>query len=491
MSNEPRSEFRTTLLQKTGLVLFGIFLCLVLLESGLRIGGAIFYFLQESENLRSLRANGYRIMCLGESTTAKQYPPFLEEALNRRGKDIKFSVIDKGMPSVNTDVILEQLEVNLDKYKPDLVVVMMGINDQGLHMPQQVKGSSGFVQWLFSLRVCKLARFLRLHLTAKMQEIRTAKPSAVQAPGLSEPPAEVKGKKLKNFGLSSGQELLGVSGGRHSADEQKFLSDGWDAFSRGDQEQAEKAFNEVLAKNPRNAQAYYGLSWIYRSTNRWESVEALLLKVIELTSGDAVVYCSLGDLYLFQKKYEQAEAAYKKAEFFNNKNENVTFSLVYIYMIQKRYADAEKELKWYIEKNPKNDRCYRRLMLFYQEMGKAKEAAVYEPTVKSLDDDFYSLFTVTNYRNLKAILDRRKIKLVCVQYPMRKVSVLKKIFASSDGVFFVDNEGVFKAAVAGGHIHEYFLDMFGGDFGHCTSLGNKLLAEQIAGVVIKEVLKMR
>jgi len=51
----------------------------------------------------------------------------------------------------------------------------------------------------------------------------------------------------------------------------------------------------------------------------------------------------------------------------------------------------------------------------------------------------------------------------------------------------VDNEQVFKNAVKKSSLQEYFVDMFGGDFGHCTDKGNKLLAENIANVVAREV----
>jgi hypothetical protein len=33
----------------------------------------------------------------------------------------------------------------------------------------------------------------------------------------------------------------------------------------------------------------------------------------------------------------------------------------------------------------------------------------------------------------------------------------------------------------------YFVDMSGGDFGHCAPKGNRLLAENIANVILKEV----
>jgi len=75
-----------------------------------------------------------------------------------------------------------------------------------------------------------------------------------------------------------------------------------------------------------------------------------------------------------------------------------------------------------------------------------------------------------------------------VQYPMHSVASLKKIFQGVEqGIIFVDNEKIFKEAVRKSRYNEYFRDMFGGDFGHCTVKGNRLLAENIANVIIKEI----
>jgi len=54
-------------------------------------------------------------------------------------------------------------------------------------------------------------------------------------------------------------------------------------------------------------------------------------------------------------------------------------------------------------------------------------------------------------------------------------------------VIFVDNERIFKDAIGKKGYNKYFTDMFGGDFGHCTQKGNKLLAENIANAILKEV----
>jgi len=49
------------------------------------------------------------------------------------------------------------------------------------------------------------------------------------------------------------------------------------------------------------------------------------------------------------------------------------------------------------------------------------------------------------------------------------------------------NEEIFKDEVAKYGRQNVFIDMFGGEFGHCTKKGNRLLAENIANVILKEV----
>jgi hypothetical protein len=71
---------------------------------------------------------------------------------------------------------------------------------------------------------------------------------------------------------------------------------------------------------------------------------------------------------------------------------------------------------------------------------------------------------------------------------MRGIISLKKIFAdSSKGIIFVDNERIFKDAVKKEGYGAYFIDTFGGDFGHCTEKGNRLLAENIADTILREI----
>ena len=81
--------------------------------------------------------------------------------------------------------------------------------------------------------------------------------------------------------------------------------------------------------------------------------------------------------------------------------------------------------------------------------------------------------------------------MVCVQYPLCSVEPLKKIFEGQRGIIFVDNEKIFVEAVEKDGYKEYFKDIFGGIFGHCTEKGNRLLAKNIANVILKEVFLNR
>ena len=70
---------------------------------------------------------------------------------------------------------------------------------------------------------------------------------------------------------------------------------------------------------------------------------------------------------------------------------------------------------------------------------------------------------------------------------MRNIKPLKNIFqGKADGIIFVDNEKIFKEALNVSSYRDYFVDMFGGDFGHCTEPGNRLLAENIGNTILKE-----
>jgi len=110
------------------MVLFVLFL-----EGFLNLGGWVFIFAQECRNQAYAVKGSYRILCLGDSITANggdySYPSQLQYALNHDGRNLKFQVINKGMPSWTTTDMSDHFEEYLQKYHPQMIVFMVGVND--------------------------------------------------------------------------------------------------------------------------------------------------------------------------------------------------------------------------------------------------------------------------------------------------------------------------------------------------------------------------
>ncbi|MFH1790404.1 MAG: tetratricopeptide repeat protein [Candidatus Omnitrophota bacterium] len=376
--------------QKTGLVLLGIFLALVLVESGLRIGGFICLSLRDHSNRESMKeGNTYRILCLGESmtfdVTKYSYPYFLEKILNEADTGVKFSVINGGIPGTNTREILSGLRDNLDKYKPDMVVTMMGINDDDVF-----REYAGFwnIPCLGEMRVCKLALYLKERILKRIK--KTAAP---------------------------------------------------------------RENNHAIPYDLLDRRVYYvEHGKAYQTEGKYREGESMLKLGIKLDKDNLVAYMVLAQLYVDQKRWEEAEAAVREG----------------------------------LERCPMHDRLYATLIYIYEQSRQYQMASDYHARLRNLRMRYYNKATRENYMQVRDITSEKGIRLVAVQYPLRDVAPLEKMLTPYDDITFVDNEGIFKEALKHKPYEAYFKDRFAGDFGHCTPLGNELLARNIAETILRE-----
>ena len=611
------SHVVVSIFRKAVIVLSGLILSLVLLEAGLRLGGFIFSSIQEYENLRSIKQkSAFRILCIGESTTQGQYPHLLEKVLNQRNIGVHFSVIDKGRAGTNSITLLEEIESNLVEYHPDMVVAMMGINDQGIYYQDMSESHT----WIF--RHCRVYRLGRIfmYLLKNFREknidasdradwerkpLRNDKGTAIEKANLSNETSTEKvdqldlkdaektpgpaSSYLNGHELSRAKDFFGkailldpenekayaeleklyqlqgevfqaedffkkiieldpkndrayVGLGRFYLLQKKFFQ-AEDSFKKaielnpenaiayvglggryqelGELSQAEGSFKKAIAINPRSDKAYDRLGWLYLYHGKFSKAEDPLKKAIainpendhayvglgrsyeerfkfsqaedwyrkaiEINPAYVKAYVKLGWLYQHQGKFLQAEGSFKKVLEINPRNGDAYFTLGQIYRNQGNLSQAEDSFRRAIEINPKHKRLLGEMSLLYEKMGKPELAKDYAEKARLLLKSGDYAVTVSSYRKLKEILDRKGIILVCVQYPVRNVAPLKKIFEKDRGVIFVDNEQVFKEAVKRSGFKEYFTDIFAGDFGHCTQKGNELLAQNIADVILKEV----
>jgi tetratricopeptide (TPR) repeat protein len=451
MSQNNPVKIAVTFRTKIALVVFGLFLFFVLLEVSLRFGGFILLSMQEYRNIQSIKQKGaYRILCLGESTTEGQYPQFLEENLNQRNIGVRFSVLDKGSAGTNSPVILSQVDSYLNEYHPDMVVAMMGINDWGERIPFETATTSEGILFIRSFKTYKLIRLLWLHILTKAKET-----------GLY--------KLNQDRHLSMNLTRVGLKG------------DFTESIVM------ESSLKKAIEINPKNDYVYVKLGELYLYQGKYPQAEDLLKKSIEINPKNDYAYCVLGRLCRDQEKFYQSEDALRKAVELNPKNDNAYDVLGWLYLDYGKFSQSEDAFKKAMDLNPKNDWMYGRMWSLYEKMGKSELAKEYAQKASRLRLEYYNPVTVCSYRKLKGILDKRWVKLVCVQYPMRNVEPLKKIFEQDESIIFVDNESVFKEALQKASYNEYFVDMFAGDFGHCTKKGNRLLAENIANTILREV----
>ncbi|MDD5561004.1 MAG: tetratricopeptide repeat protein [Candidatus Omnitrophica bacterium] len=542
-------------------IICGILFALVVLEIVIRLGGFIFLSVQEFRNKLAISKKcTYRIMCLGESTTMVggkySYPIQFEEILNERNIGINFSVINRGVPRINSSYIVANLEDNLNKYKPNMVVTMMGSNDGSIEYYKDIPQAKSFI--FNHIRTYAFLRTLWMHIENRMHQ----KGIYPLNTGMSNKPESNSRNVIEEERriLRYNDELKGsFKKAVRSAvgDVKTYMEEGSFEFEHNNLNEAEFSFRKAADLDPRNIWAYIGLAKCYRLQSKLSECEEILKKAIKIDPQNEWAYFELGlcykdlensslaeaffkqaiklnqsevDFYvelgilsgqeanwqqneeMLQKAlalnsnhlvanvelayfYEQhgrcdlAEKLFKRALALDTNNAWTVVELGWCYILQKKYTEAENALKKIVLENQYNDKLYGSLALLYMYMGKYDLANKFHEKANMLRVQYCNQFTRQNYIKLKEILDRRGIKLVCVQYPLRNIEPLKKIFEDQDGIIFVDNEKVFIEAVAKNGYGEYFVDMFAGDFGHCTPKGSRLLAENISNVIIREYFR--
>ncbi|MCM8814248.1 MAG: tetratricopeptide repeat protein [Candidatus Omnitrophica bacterium] len=247
------------------LIGFGILLAFVCLEIILQIGGMLVSIRSTIFNKRSAKASAaVRVLCLGESTTLN-YVPFLEAALRQAVPELSPVVINGAVSGVTTEFIVNNLEKNIVRYCPDIVVTMMGINDSRSDV-RAVRSAE---------RSWKIFYFLRL---LGQHVGNTVQPD----------PMSVKKNKAAVFETESSRYHL--------------LRRAWREPDFG---RKEALFKSILEKYPHDSEALMGLATAYSRENRYTEAEELLRNRLPPC---VWTYGELLRLHLRQQRFADAEA---------------------------------------------------------------------------------------------------------------------------------------------------------------------------------------
>lgn len=127
----------------------------LLLELLLQLG-ALAVSVTGRERSSGWSTEGLRILAMGDSNTyglwlerEQAYPAVLEREWNRLYSSPQIEVINLGYPGTNSSRILKDLPAAIEKYSPDLVTMMVGVNDFWIPPSEGVgPRTSGVERWL-------------------------------------------------------------------------------------------------------------------------------------------------------------------------------------------------------------------------------------------------------------------------------------------------------------------------------------------------------
>jgi len=476
----------TSLRQKVLLALFSLAFSLVILEVGLRAAGFIFLFQQEHKNRRVLEKREVcRVMCLGESTTFEQYPPYLQEALDRYDSGIKFSVIDKGLPGSNTSVILRSLERELNRYRPNIVVAMMGINDIAGKVPAETAEESLQPVSVRRLRTYKLFQWLKLQLTGVLQSKRDVSIGQLDEQ-LQTAISHIEGGDIEK----ADQLLLRVLEAYPGEPMVYYQVASCYLLENSLFARALEVLNKAMVLFPENPIIFVGMGNYYETHRQYSRAQEFYRKAIELMPEEPAILYYLSRSYTNDAQYDRTESLMQELLGVHPQSYEAHLELGWSYLYRRRYTQAEEMFRKADEVNPGCKQTYEGLYILYVLWGKDEDAesAYRNLTGGSFPSFFNNPVTKKNYRAVKDLLDSRGITFVCVPYPLLGQGVLQEMFTVKNKVVFVDNATSFRDVLKSTHYEAVFTDRFGGFFGHCTELGNRLIAENIARSIMRDVL---
>ena len=376
----------------------------------------------------------YTIICLGESSTQGGYPIQLQKFLDKKYPN-KFSVIDCSVSGAHLAITLDLLDKDINRYKPDIAICMLGsIDDRN----QKINGF-----FYFSSRLYNLYSFFRQHFFDKnlYDPYKFENKASKLFKYMRRLKIERKFKKAEDFLIKRLKE--------NNYDEEAFfeLTDLY-FYCLRDKDLGYKMAQEAIEKKLQyRKESYYRIIFEYNNENLIDSKfyidEAIKDGIFSIKPMNYLLYGYVKDILSSEQKN-----AIIKAMVMTDKNDFYYGFLAIDAIKSKDYQKAEEYFN------------------------KAEEIRL---KYRNFDKEIL-------YKQIVEKLLSNNIKVICMQYPMRSIKPLQEQLKEEpyyDKITFISNERNFKDMLKIKSYDEMFSDQVGGDFGHCTDLGNMMIAENI------------
>lgn len=422
------------MLKKILLIFFGIVLALIFIESIFRVSSVI---LDICNNYKIKQNLGIKdkiiIACIGESMTKKQYPKFLDMMLKESGiKNVE--TIDEGVRSVNSNYLMNKLENKILKtYKPDIIIAMMGLQDENDDLKKIRKIPSKLFSFFAFYKLFNINIFDKKDNKTQINKANQEKSEQFY-------PVD---KKL--------DEKLKIAKGY-------FNNRNYDAC-------LEILFTLDYPSHIQN-EVEHMIVFVLKLSGRKKEAKDYVLKNLEK---DIMLNVNIFQLIVIAQETNSVEILKKLFPIDNKKlfkkitlNSLDFIGKVKIVMEKFELNDELRELNSIIKKIDNND------IVFYNKR--------HNP---------FSKTAIENYKKLADLCEKNNIQLIVMQYPTLSVLPYKIYLKDYKNIIFVSNEENFKNALKNKKYSDIFLDSYGGEFGHCTDYGNELIAKNLTKVIKK------
>lgn len=470
-------------MKKRLLILFGLLLSLVIVEIGLRSAGYVYYHyrlkLNRDDASKDYAKGAIRILCVGDSFTAglgasydDSYPGHLEKILFKNNPDMRFVVYNCGIPGRISSELLEWIKKNLQEFTPDLLIVLVGVNDN----------PAGSNYWLFAtIKELGIQRYFLQRINYFLSKLRSYELIKTSALNLGnkiisrkknstddmKETCEIREKELQEphsniVPLSPSEQnnldiILELTG---------------DLMNERKYDLAREQIEKALEIDPNSEKAHNYLLKIYREQEEYDLGIQEANIILELFPNNSRVYVELGRIHFMQarqqpfireKNFKLAEEYLKKALELNVIDGDLYYTLADLYFQNDKTDLAITVVKRALEIYP-NEQFFEDLLFEYT---KSKMAINHEIMDKMFNYDLENIIKLAKSKNIEVVL---------LNYPEIKYQDdIRKELACKYNITFVDIFSAFNRLLK---VHERS-EIFSWDDSHCNAKGYEFMAEQI------------
>lgn len=431
------------------LLFVGIFVALFCLEILLQTSSFVLKFANQLTNSQKIikkvktKDNLIKILCIGESTTYNQYTKFLPYFLDKKiNKD--YVVIDCGVPGTSIQNIAERINEQLNYYKPDIVVTMMGINDAIFNEKRIYKQ--------YPIKILNLFFIIKRNIE-----------NIVVTKLYANDDIKLNYKKIVDEYFNTGKGL--------------------------------ETLIDIITNNPKETEVFKWLIFAYQRTGKYLEVEKYSKMFLNNYPTDHTVLYILTENNIkqgnFQEAYELILKVINDAEItLDCKNEYFS-KILNSFMGYSNLSQIKKYYEILVSNNIETkilDNLYDYLKVnkvdikYYNYLNRYKKITI-QPNFNTEEIKHAYLYIAQQIVN-------KDIVYICMGYPTIPIENFKHFFEKtdlSDKIYFVSNENNFKETLKYHSFYQVFRDNFSGTFGHCTDYGNELIAKNLAQTIIKLV----